>query len=271
MTHANHWLMGHFYYCPICLSMIFCKSDKYCNFHKYIPSKNVEITIRNNRGQLDMNKLAKSFAVIGFSALIIAGCGSPEESESTDKAPAAQPAAAPEKNEEDQKTTDQEKGNEDGLIRIMEQNITYTVNGEQKEQTAFLKHNDNQSYSMYVLPEYELSAEEPNKDVLMLTEDDSVFMRIELLPSDAEWALVEENAKAQLAAVGPEVKETQTPEDPFFNSAWAMETKNGSDIVTTYLIKDEEQPLKLTLFTKEDADHRSAFVEMAKTIMKENK
>jgi hypothetical protein len=219
-----------------------------------------------------MNNLAKSFAIIGLSALFIAGCGSPEESESTtDKAPAAQPAAAPEKNKEDQKTSDQEKDNEDGLIRIMEQNIAYTVNGGQKEETAFLKYNDNQNYSMYVLPEYELSAEEPNKDVLMWTEDDSVFMRIELLPADAEWALVEENSKAQLAAVGPEVNEAQTPEDPFFNNAWAMETKSGSDIVTTYLIKNQEQPLKLTLFTKEEADHRNAFMEMAKTIMKENK
>ncbi|MEW8986277.1 MAG: hypothetical protein AB2401_04600 [Bacillus sp. (in: firmicutes)] len=214
-----------------------------------------------------MNKLLKPLALIGLSSIIIAGCGSAEESKSTDKAPAAQPAAAPEKNEENH----QEENNEEGLIRIMEQNISYTVGGEQKEQTAFLKYNDNQNYSMYVLPEYELTAEEPNKDVLMWTEDDSVFMRIELLPADAEWSLVEENSKAQLAAVGPEVKEVQTPEDPFFNNAWAMETQSGSDIVTTYIIKDEVQPLKLTLFTKDGADHRSAFLEMAQTIMKENK
>lgn len=218
-----------------------------------------------------MNKYVKTLLGIGLSSIIIAGCGSQEESKPSDKAPAAQPAAAPEKNDDNQNQTDQEKGNEEGLIRIMEQNIAYTVDGEQKEQTAFLKYNDNQNYSMYVLPEYELSAEEPNKDVLMWTEDDSVFMRIELLPHDAEWSLVEENSKAQLAAVGPEVKEAQTPEDPFFNNAWAMETQSGSDIVTTYLIKDDEQPLKLTLFTKDNADHRSAFLEMAKTIMKEDK
>lgn len=218
-----------------------------------------------------MNKFVKPLVLIGLSSIIIAGCGSPEESKSTDKTPAAQPAAAPEKSEENQQTTEQEKGNEEGLVRVMEQNIAYTVDGEQKEQTAFLKYNDNQNYSMYVLPEYELTAEEPNKDVLMFTEDDSVFMRIELLPDDAEWAQVEENSKAQLAAVGPEVKEAQTPEDPFFNEAWAMEAQSGSDIVTTYLIKDEEQRLKLTLFTKEGADHKSPFLEMAKTIMKEDK
>jgi hypothetical protein len=218
-----------------------------------------------------MNKLATPIALIGLSAMIIAGCGSPAEKDSADKAQKAQPVTAPEKNEEDQKPADQEENNEEGLIRIMEQNIAYTVDGEQKEETAFLKYNDNQNYSMYVLPDYELTAEEPNKDVLMWTKDDSVFMRIELLPADAEWALVEENSKAQLAAVGSEVKEAPTPEDPFFNNAWAMETKSGSDIVTTYLLKNEDQPLKLTLFSKEDADHRNAFLEMAKTIMKENK
>ena len=219
-----------------------------------------------------MKKSAKSFVLIGLSALII---GRPRFSEKNRsrllryRQPSQPLRQTIMKKIKRQRS--KEKGNEEGLIRIMEQNIDYTVNDEQKEQTAFLKYNDNQNYSMYVLPEYELSAEEPNKDVLMWTEDDSIFMRIELLPADAEWTLVEENSKAQLAAVGPEVKETQTPEDPFFNNAWAMETKSGSDIVTTYLIKNEEQPIKLTLFTKEDADHRNVFIEMAKTIMKEDK
>lgn len=220
-----------------------------------------------------MNKLLKPLAVVGLSALFLAGCGSIEQSESADKGPAAEPVTAPEKNEEDKKTTDQEQTDqksEEGIIRILEQNLTYNVNGEQKEQTAFLKNNDNQNYSMYVLPDYELTAEEPNKDVLFWSEDDSVFMRIELLPADVEWPLVEENSKAQLAAVGPEVKEISTPEDPFFSNAWAMETKTETDVVTSYLIKNEKQPLKLTIFTKDDADHREAFIEMAKTIMNEN-
>lgn len=216
-----------------------------------------------------MNKLVKPLALIGISAIFIAGCGSDDQSKTAEpeQAHSSQQASAPEKSSEDQQGTEQEQG----LVRIMEQNLEYAVNGEQKEQTAFLKYNDNQNYSMYVLPDYELTAEEPNKDVLMLSEDDSVFMRIELLPADAEWSLVEENSKAQLAAVGSEVKEIKTPEEPFFSNVWAMETKSGTDIVTTYLIKNEEQPLKLTMFTKEGADHRDAFIGMAKTIMKEEK
>ncbi|CAM3761806.1 hypothetical protein [Mesobacillus thioparans] len=219
-----------------------------------------------------MKKLVKPIALIGLSALFITGCGSGEQSEKAEKqAPESQQASAPATSNQDQQAAEKEKNKDAGLIRIMEQNLEYTLNGEQQQQTGFLKYNDNQNYSMYVLPDYELTAEEPNKDVLMLTEDDSIFMRIELLPADAEWPMVEENAKAQLAAVGDEVEETETPEDPFFTNAWGMETKNEGDIVTTFLIKNEEQPLKLTLFTKEGADHRDAFIQMAKTIMKEEK
>ena len=221
-----------------------------------------------------MNKLLKPFAVIGLSALFVAGCGSSESTESADKAPASKPASAPANDEKEQKTTEQEQtenNGEEGVIRILEQNLTYSVNGEEKEDTAFLKYNDNQNYSMYVLPEYELTGEEPNKDVLFWNEDDSVFMRIELLPADIDWAMMEENTKAQLTAVGPEVKEAEIPEDPFFAGAWAMETKSGAEIVTSYLIKNEQQPIKLTLFTKETANHKDAFLEMGKTILKENK
>jgi hypothetical protein len=218
-----------------------------------------------------MNLFLKPLAIIGLSALFIAGCGSSNAVDSTDeKAPAAAPAEK--QKAEGTETSAQEKTettDEAGIIRILEQNIQYTVNGEPKEQTAFLKHSDNQDYSMYVLPDYQLTAEEPYKDTLFWSEDDSIFMRIELLPGDAEWKLLQENTEAQLAAVNPEVREVKVPEDPFFKDAWAMETKAGTEIVTSYLIKNEDQLLKLTLFTKENADHKEAFLKMGKSILKE--
>lgn len=217
-----------------------------------------------------MNKWRKPFIFVGLSTLLLTGCGSATESDKTaNQTPESQQASAPEASKEEQPAAEQDKKKEEGSIRVLEQNLDYTLNGEQKQQTGFLKNSDNQNYSMYVLPEYEWTAEEPNKDVLMLTEDDSIFMRIELLPADTEWAMAEENAKAQLSAAGAEVKETAMPDDAFFNNAWGMETKNGADNITTYLIKNEEQPLKLTIFTKEGADHRDAFIQMAKTIMKQ--
>lgn len=223
-----------------------------------------------------MNKYFKHLALIGLSAIVISGCGS-SNGDSNSKEPASQPASAPEDTKKDTPEETKENkekndaGKDEGMIRILEQNIQYNVNGEQKEETAFLKHSDNQNYSLYVLPGYELTAEEPNKDVLFWSEDDSVFMRIELLPADVDWASLEENTKSQLVAVNPEVKETAVPEDPFYQGAWMMETKSGSETVASLLIKTDGQPMKLTIFTKENADHRDAFLEMAKTILKENK
>ena len=214
----------------------------------------------------------KPLTLICLTALFIAGCGSTDVKNSADSA--AKPTAATENTDQEQKNNGQEQTetkNEEGIIRILEQNLQYTINGEQKEQTAFLKYNDNQNYSMYVLPEYELTAEEPNKDVIFWSEDDSIFMRIELLPADVDWSLMEENTQAQLTAVNPEVTQIDVPEDPFFENSWALETKSGEEVVTSYLIKNEKQPLKLTLFTKENADHKDPFIEMSKTILKEPK
>lgn len=211
-----------------------------------------------------MNLLLKPLALIGLSVFMITGCGASDEAKPVKTEPAAEKTAAP-ASPAQESSADTTK--DESIIRILEQNLKYSINGEEKEKTAFLKHNDNQNYSMYVLPEYELTAEEPNKDVLFWSEDDSIFMRIELLPADANWEAVLENTKAQLSAVNQEIIEIEVPEDPFFKGASALEATAENDTVTAYLIKGENQLLKLTLFTKETADHKQAFIEMAKTII----
>ncbi len=91
-------------------------------------------------------------------------------------------------------------------VRLLEQNLTYQMNGQEKEETAFLKESDNQDFSLYVLPGYELTGEEPQKDVLYLKEKDTLFMRIELLPADADLNVEIETAKSQLESVSSEIK-----------------------------------------------------------------
>ncbi|MBU8877611.1 hypothetical protein BGM26_01240 [Bacillus sp. FJAT-29790] len=227
-----------------------------------------------------MKTLAKWMLITGLLGMILAGCGTSQTSgDSTN-------GTAPTNNvdDENQNADDQDAGesqgekgnsednaeeNKDGVVRILEQNIQYKVNGETKEETAFLKNNDNQHYSMYVLPDYELTAEEPNKDILFLAENDQVFMRIELLPDDVEWSLMEETTKSQLEAVNEEVETIEAPSDEFFQSATVMEASTDEETVTAYLIKNKKQPLKLTIFTKSNLDVKDAFVQMAKTIMKE--
>ncbi|PWW19893.1 hypothetical protein DFO73_11887 [Cytobacillus oceanisediminis] len=222
-----------------------------------------------------MKIMVKFMLILGFIAAILAGCGTNQNAKD-ESANGAEPIQNEEKATDGQDQTEEEDATEeetseegDSIIRILEQNMSYTVNGETKEDTAFLKHSDNQNYSMYVLPGYELTAEEPNKDVLFFTENDQVFMRIELLPEDADWSMIEENTKAQLGAVSEDVQNAEAPADEFFKDATVMKAEQNGQKGSAYLVKKDDLSLKLTLYTKEDADHEEAFLQMAKTIMKE--
>ncbi|PLR75587.1 hypothetical protein CU633_20325 [Bacillus sp. V3-13] len=221
-----------------------------------------------------MIQLKKGLACAALLLLLVSGCGTQEEQANDDSTNSGnqqeesnQGEGNSEQNEEGTNNESSSPENSNGLVRILEQNLKYKVNGQETQDTAFLKHSDNQNYSMYVLPGYELTAEEPHKDSLFLTENPEVFMRIELLPGDADWETVTENTKAQLAAVNEHVKTMQPSEDAFLRNATVMESAQNGEIVSAYLVKDEKQPLKLTMFTKENADHRDAFLQMAKTII----
>ena len=196
-----------------------------------------------------------------LATLMLAGCGSDStEDEPKDK----QEEAAP-KDTQENNSSDQEQGTKNEKIRLMEQNLQYTLDGKMKEETAFLKKSDNQPFSLYVLQDYDLSAEEPGKDIVFLKDDDSVYMRMELL-DQANWDEVEQNAKDQLQTISDKL------EDPGLDiangTAYEVSTTEG-EVVTSILLKDEKAPMRLTLFTKKNQDYRNAFLEMAKTAEKE--
>lgn len=223
-----------------------------------------------------MYELKKYLLLIGLVMLILTGCGSsvdeaePTNGSSTNTEQNEDSTDNDSNSEENTEEPSNQENNQDEVIRILEDNIEYSVNGELKEETAFLKYGDNQGYSMYVLPGYELTAEEPHKDVLMYTENDQIFMRIELLPQEVDWNSIEETTKAQLNAVSNEIKTVESPDSDFFKESTALEVTGGDDVVTSYLVKNSENPIKLTVFSKENEDHQDAFLKMAETILKEN-
>ena len=196
-----------------------------------------------------------------LATLMLAGCGADStEDEPKDKQEEVNP-----KDNQGNNSSDQEQGTKKEKIRLMEQNLQYTWNGKTKEETAFLKKSDNQPFSLYVLQDYDLSAEEPGKDIVFLKDDDSVYMRIELL-EDANWDEVEQNAKDQLKTISDNLEAPAL--DIENGTAYEVSTTEG-EVVTSILLKDEKAPLRLTLFTKKNQDYRNAFLEMAKTAEKE--
>ena len=196
-----------------------------------------------------------------MAAFLLTGCGTTTD----DKTSEPQEETVKDENKVDPNIETESNAEDTNKVRLMEQNLQYTSNGESKEETAFLKNSDNQPFSLYVLQQYELTAEEPGKDILFLSEDDSVSMRIELLSEDVNWDEVEENVQTQLKSVSDKI------EDPALNidNGSGFEVVSGDEVVTSVLLKDKKAPVRLTMFTKKDQDYRDAFLEMGKTLMKE--
>lgn len=235
-----------------------------------------------------MTKWSAMFSGIAIATLLLTGCGTasddevkenPSTNETQDTtAPTEEPNTTEETNttesqenaatteetnttEEATEATTQEQSSE----KANEKTLTYKFNEESKQETAVLKTSDNQPFSLYVLPQFELSAEEPGKDVVLLSENDKIYMRIELLSDNVDWTKAEEDAKAFLNAISDSITEPELN----INNGLSYEVTSGNDVVTAVLLKDEKTPVRLTMFTTKDADYRHAFLEMAKTIQKQ--
>lgn len=154
-------------------------------------------------------------------------------------------------------------------IRIQELKLSYKMNEQQKEEIAQLKYNDQHNYSMYVLPNYRLT-EEKKLDTLYLNDDESIFMKIELLPDDVDWTSLMETTSSNLATLFKKVPSKSYIDSESQEESTILETNNNDTVVTAYFINKKDIKLKLTIVTRKDEDHRDAFFQMAKTIMKEN-
>lgn len=203
-----------------------------------------------------MTRWTRFIGCVTFAAFLLTGCGTTTD----ENAGEPQEGSV---NEGNEGNTSQED-NRNNKVRLMEQNLQYSINGEAKEKTAFLKKSDNQPFSLYVLQQFRLSAEEPGKDIVFLTEDNSIFMRIELLKTDVNWDEVEKNVQSQLESISETIKDPSLD----IEGGTGFEVESGNDVITSILLKDEKAPVRLTMFTKKDRDYRDAFLEMAKTLMK---
>ncbi|MBS4177314.1 hypothetical protein [Lederbergia citrea] len=224
-----------------------------------------------------MLKWARLLAATLFSLILLAACGTTAqeskkntgngenktEQNTTEKEAknSEEPESAKEKEKNDAQVSDK--------IRLMEMNLSYEVNGSKKEETAFLKESDNLDYSLYLLPEYELTGEEPYTDVLYYKENDSHFMRIELLPGDVTMDDAAANVREQLESVGQEVKQIKDENgNQWLADARIYQFKKNNELVTAYLVEKKDWILKVTIFTTTEENHLDPFLKMAETIEK---
>nr|WP_106783892.1 hypothetical protein [Lysinibacillus timonensis] len=155
--------------------------------------------------------------------------------------------------------------------------ITYTSNGEQETQETSLKTSKEQNFSIQVLPSFSLTAEEPGKDMLYLTDNDAITMRIEYKSKDDTdfQNLVKETEELMSAVnvhVGYEEIDIQSFIDEELNitNFKAFQVVFNDQVVTGIVFEKDDELVRLTIFDNKLVDLTEAMIKMGLTITKAN-
>ena len=140
---------------------------------------------------------------------------------------------------------------------------------DQVDAEGTLTASDEQSFELYILPGYALTAEEPNKDSLYLEEDDSVFMRIETFSlEDIDFESAESVTIQTLEAVNAdaEASETSVIDESKFVQSSSYSVPSAEGTVTGITLETENQIVRLTIFDDANVNATEDFVRMGETI-----
>ena len=132
---------------------------------------------------------------------------------------------------------------------------------------------DNQNFAITVVAGFELTGEEPNKDLLFNKENDAQSMRIETFKeAEVNVTDVTNNLVETLKASNEQVEviqitdENQLPFNEFIEEANGFQIDTPDGKVSGYTFIKDGMVVKLTVFNTVDAPALELFVEMAETI-----
>ena len=225
-------------------------------------------------------KLFLAASVLAVSGLM-AACGSDDTSEGTpeDSSPETveeQDNTSTSEDSTEEESTEEESTEEESNDEDSDSTDDVEDSEESTEENPALSEgtltvSDSQSYEIYLLPAFELTAEEPNKDVVFWTENDELFMRIETFnPEEADFAFAKDSIQQTVQASNENAELTELhgfEDDEFINSAlYEIPTENGK--VTGVAFEKDGLVVKLTIFDQTEADVTEKFLNMGKTISK---
>ncbi|WP_163102110.1 hypothetical protein [Peribacillus alkalitolerans] len=132
------------------------------------------------------------------------------------------------------------------------------VEGQVEKRPATLQESE-LGYYIYVLEKFKLEAEEPNKDILSSTYDESFFARIEKLSSDSDLNEVKKNLLDSYKEKAIEEDPTKLYLKSFHDAEFYITTKEDKDVPTSVIYvgkKFNGHPYVLTIFlpSKEAAE-----------------
>lgn len=196
------------------------------------------------------------------AAILLAACGTADlagdEPDAVD--PVETPEETTETDVEETETTEESDAPED----------TEGTSGEGHDvPEGELTMSDQQAYQLYVLDGYAFTAEEPNRDLVYLEENDAVFMRIETYyPSDINFEDLAANTQDTVQASNPdaEVQEFTGFDGSSYSQSAAYEVETAEGHVTGIAFEGDNIIVRVTIFDHSTVEARDDFIEMAQTI-----
>lgn len=187
-------------------------------------------------------------------SVLLAACGTSTESESNDQPNDVSTSTETEKTEPDTDSTEETSASDtkiDGTV----------VNS------------DGQNFSITIVDGYELTAEEPNKDLLYNTANDEQSMRIETFSaSDSNLDDITNNLKETIQASNETATIAEITEENLLPNGEGIEDVTGYQIDTEegkvlgYTFESNGLIVKLTIFDTAENPAAETFINMAETI-----
>ena len=195
----------------------------------------------------------KVFAITLALILLLAACGTSEETSSTETEQETEEATSG--SEETSTDSEEEATEEEGTEEV-------TI-GERVS-------SDNQPFSIEVMEGYTLTAEEPNRDVLFFDENDSVFMRIETFAKEEadRTALVDTlKQTVQASDSTATLMEISTPAKlPNVDMPIGYEIAVENGKVTGYVFETEAHMVRAIIYDVSDVMKTGDYLEMLSTL-----
>lgn len=207
-----------------------------------------------------MKKNALFIPAILTAGILLAGCGTADLAE---EEPETEPAETTEEESSDT-TQDRETPEE-----APEETEGSSGNEHSETPQGELTMSDNQAYQLHVLDGYEFTAEEPNRDVIFLQENDAVFMRVETYyPNDIDFDELVATTQQTVQASNPdgELTEFTDYDSSAFDNSAAYEVATPEGHVTGMAFESDNIVVRVTIFDHSTVEARGDFIQMAQTI-----
>ncbi|WP_108670235.1 hypothetical protein [Peribacillus acanthi] len=202
-----------------------------------------------------------------LAALLLTACGSEQtedvqkeviskepvtneetDSDSSDKETSGEDSSSKDSEEVTENDSEKAVGSDSSLPKTKD--LEVHVEGQIEKRPATLNESE-LGYYIYVLDNFNLDAEEPNKDILTSTYDDSFFARIEKLSPDTDLSKIKKNLLDSYKGKAIEEDPKKLFLKSFHDAEFYIITEENSDVRTSVIYvgkKFNNHPYVLTVF-----------------------